>query len=427
MREISPVLMEYPYSFMHLSHLSLTNIRNYSRLEFAIPSGITLLHGANAQGKTNVLEAIYYLATSRSPFAEHDRQLLNWTASAASDPIVVGRIKATVISENVPHEIEIRLIQEIKNGALNTQSSFRREVLYDKRKVRLMDLLGKLRVVMFLPSDLQLITGPPANRRKFLNITLCQIDPIYCRTLSQYNKVLEQRNALLRQIGEGLAKRDLLPVYTERLVKFGAVLFGKRAHFLKFMTKEAQRVQYEALSSGRENIRINYVPKLTSKRLARELEDGSTGSEWMMEYGVDETAVETKFRSALDRLQEHDIRRGSTTIGPHRDDWDIQLNGHNINHFGSRGQQRSAILALKIAEIEWMTSQTGEKPILLLDEVVAELDSNRRESLLNTILQAKQAIVTATEPGMFSTNFLNNAHTFQINNGQIHAAPEIDI
>lgn len=427
MREIQTVLMDYSYSFMQLSHLSLTNIRNYSRLEFTIPSGITLLYGANAQGKTNILEAIYYLATTRSPFSEHDRQMLNWSASTNGEPVVVGRIKATIESERTPHDIEIRLIQENRNAALNTQSSFRREVLYDKRKVRLMDLLGKVKVVMFLPSDIQLITGPPANRRKFLNITLCQIDPIYCRTLSQYNKVLEQRNALLRQIGEGVAKRDLLPIYTERLVTFGALLFSKRAQFLKFMTKEGQRVQYESLSAGRETLRIVYLPKLTSKRLSGQGEKIEAFREWMNANMSDETAVETKFRSLLSQLEEHDVMRGTTTVGPHRDDWEIQLNNHNISYFGSRGQQRSAILALKIAEIEWMTQQTGEKPILLLDEVVAELDSNRRASLLATILESSQAIVTATEPSMFSDSFLKKANTFQVSGGQIQATSEVDI
>lgn len=417
--------MDYPYSFMQISHLSLTNFRNYSRLELEIPSGITLLHGANAQGKTNILEAIYYLATTRSPFSEHDRQLINWTASETNDPIVVGRLKSTVRLGNEQHEIEIRLIQEIRNQALNQQKSFRREVLYDKRKVRLMDLLGKLRVVMFLPSDVQLISGSPAERRKFLNVTLCQIDPIYCRSLSQYNKVLDQRNALLRQIAEGLAKRDLLPIYTERLVRLGALLFCKRAEFLEFMTEKAHSIHYESLSERKETLRIVYKPKLSSKRVGNQSSEAAI-SDWLMTNWGDETAVSQKFHTLLTQIQEHDIMRGSTTVGPHRDDWEIQLNSHAIGPFGSRGQQRSAILALKMAEIEWMQKNSGQKPILLLDDVVAELDATRRRSLLETVLQATQAIVTATEPTMFSTEFLKNAHAFHISEGQVTPSPEIN-
>lgn len=404
---------------MQISHLSLSNIRNYSRLEFEIPTGTILLYGANAQGKTNILESIYYLATTRSPFSEHDSQLINWHATQNEDPVVVGRIKASLKSDVHSHEIEVRLIQEMKNASFRKQKSFRREVLFDKRKVRLMDLIGNLRIVMFLPSDIQLITGSPAERRRFLNVTLCQIDPIYCRTLSNYNKVLEQRNALLRQIGEGLAKRDLLPVYSEKLVQYGSLIFMRRAAFLDFMTRKAQQIHYESLTGGSETIRIIYSPRLVSKSDLALMDSPTHFHDWMMKNQMEETAVSQKFHSALTSLYEHDIARGSTSIGPHRDDWQIHLNQHPLAPYGSRGQQRSAILALKMAEIEWMHHKTGEKPILLLDEVVAELDEYRRASLLNTVLESNQAILTATDPGMFTKEFLDKAHCFQVENGRI--------
>ena len=193
---------------MHLSQLSLTNFRNYGRLELSFGKGATLLYGQNAQGKTNLLEAIYYLATTRSPHAEYDNQLLNWEASETEDLIVVGRLVARLHTSSGDRQLEMRLIWERNGRGLRKQGAFRREALVDRRKVRLMDLLGNLRTVLFLPQDVQMITGPPSARRRYLDITLCQIDPVYCRNLSKYNKVLEQRNALLKQIAEGQSQRD---------------------------------------------------------------------------------------------------------------------------------------------------------------------------------------------------------------------------
>ncbi len=404
---------------MHISHLSLSNIRNYSRLEFSIPQGTTLLYGANAQGKTNILESIYYLATTRSPFTEHDSQMINWEATQFDDPIVVGRIKTQITNANNSHELEIRLIQEMRPSTLGQQKSFRREVLLDKRKVRLMDLIGHLRIVMFLPSDIQLITGSPAERRRFLNITLCQIDPIYCRTLSNYNKVLEQRNALLRQINEGLSQKELLPVYSDKLVEYGSQIFIKRAQFIQYIDQKAQQIHYESISNEKESIRFIYHPRLKPKRGKDSLYNKEEMHDWIRTHQNDELKVNEFYSEMLSVNQNHDIMRGTTTIGPHRDDWEIILNQRPLAPFGSRGQQRSALLALKLAEIDWMKSQTNELPILLLDEVVAELDEIRRASLLNTVIESNQAILTATELGMFSTSFLEQANQFHVENGRI--------
>ena len=409
----------WPKYLMYISHLSLSNFRNYSRLELEIPQGTTLLYGANAQGKTNILESIYYLATTRSPFTEHDSQLINWESTQQGEPIVVGRIKSQIFSNDYTNELEIRLIQEIRPSSFGQQKSFRREVLINKRKVRLMDLIGNLRIVMFLPTDIQLITGSPAERRRFLNITLCQIDPIYCRTLSHYNKVLEQRNALLRQINEGLAQKELLPVYSDKLVSLGAHIFLKRAAFLHFINQTAHNIHYESLSNEKESIQFIYHPRLKSKRTERSSNRVDDLHEWLVHHQQDESKIIDFYDKVLKENQAHDIMRGTTTIGPHRDDWEILLNQRPLAPFGSRGQQRSALLALKLAEIAWMKQQTNELPILLLDEVVAELDETRRASLLETVLQSNQAILTATELSMFSKSFLEKVNRFNIDNGRI--------
>lgn len=411
---------------MQITHLSLTNFRNYGRLELELPPGTTLLHGNNAQGKTNLLEAIYYLATTRSSHVDQDNQLINWEALQSDDPVVVGRLTAQIATNNGLRQIEIRLIQERKATLRNGQSSFRREALVDRRKVRLMDLLGNLRVVMFLPQDVQLITGPPNGRRRYLDIALCQIDPIYCHTLSHYNKVLEQRNALLRQIAEGSTNRDVLPIFTEKLVKLGSQVFARRAAFLAEIAREAQRIHYEELTSGQESIRLSYLPRLQGNDVGRgsDVTDLVALGEWLQDNHEDKAAITARFTGAIQTAQPTDIARGTTSVGSHRDDWLFTINGRSLSNYGSRGQQRSAVLALKMAEINWMVKVTDETPVLLLDEVVAELDEQRRALLLRYVQKSTQAVLTSTDPGMFPVEFLQNATSMTVSGGRVQVDDE---
>lgn len=401
---------------MRITHLSLTNFRNYGRLEVDFSSGATLLHGDNAQGKTNLLEALYYLATTRSPHANNDGQLINWDAEQTFGPLVVGRLVADVETARAKRQIEIRLIREYKN---NGKPSFRREALINRRKVRLMDLLGQLQVVLFLPEDVQLITGSPAGRRRYVNITLCQIDPHYCRVLSQYNKVLEQRNAVLRQLAEGQSSLDVLTIFSEKLIGLGGQIFARRSRFFTAINRETQRIHYENLTEGRESLQVRYLPRLTGGANGGDVETAVAQAEWLREHPNDIDAVTTKFADELKNAQSHDLARAVTTVGPHRDDWYFWLNGRHLGHFGSRGQQRSAMLALKMAEINWMESNSGESPILLLDEVVAELDARRRSLLLKYVQRVSQAILTATDPAMFPTEFLEQSRTMLVENGRV--------
>jgi DNA replication and repair protein RecF len=311
------------------------------------------------------------------------------------------------------------LIREQQRGSI----SFRREALVNRRKVRLMDLLGNLRVVLFLPQDIQIITGSPSKRRRYLDITLCQTDTIYCRTLSAYNKVLEQRNALLRQIAEQGRGRDVLPIYTDKLVHLGSQIFARRAVFVAQLAQEAQRIHYESLTEGRELIRLSYLPRLTPNSTSRgngeAIQEASDLADWLNEQS-DIALVETRFHQELEEIKASELSRGTTQIGPHRDDWQFWVNGRDLSNYGSRGQQRSALLALKLAEINWMAETADETPILLLDEVVAELDEHRRALLLETVQKATQSILTATDPGMFTDDFLANATTMTVINGQVN-------
>lgn len=405
---------------MIIRHLSLTNFRNYGRLELELSPGATLLYGQNAQGKTNLLEAIYYLATTRSPHAEHDHQLLHWDAGQAEEPVVVGRLVAQVsMAKAQERRLEMRLILE-RNGR-SRHGGFRREALVDRRKVRLMDLLGNLRVVLFLPEDIQIITGSPGDRRRYMDITLCQIDPVYCRTLSQYNKVLEQRNALLRQIAEGSSSQDVLPIFTEKLVTMGSQIMARRAAFLRELARETQRVHYEMLTDGREAIRLQYLPRLGGHGTGMpDTADIVAQGEWLQVEGTEAAVVKKRLTATVHQAQAQDIARGATSVGPHRDDWRFLLNGRALSNYGSRGQQRTAVLALKMAEINWMAATTGDQPVLLLDEVVAELDARRRAALLQAVRMAHQTILTATDPGMFTREFLDNSTCLHVENGRVN-------
>ncbi len=406
---------------MQITHLSLTNFRNYGRLELDFPAGVVVLEGKNAQGKTNLLEALYYLATTRSPHTYQDDQLIHWEAGMYGEPVVVGRIVADVEGAEGRQHLELRLIREHKLGT----TTLRREALVDRRKVRLMDLLGQLRVVLFLPEDLNLVTGPPAGRRRYLDVTLCQTDRAYCRALANYNKVLEQRNALLRRLAEqGMRANgdDLLAIYTDKAAEWGSRILARRAVFLTEMGRRVQRIHYEALTAGQESLRLGYLPALTPPEEVGPGEDEAETTGWLAAHQARLQPIAARLRQGMHEAQAVDLARGSTTLGPHRDDWRFWVNGRNLSDYGSRGQQRSAILALKMAEIDWMVAETGEAPLLLLDDMLAELDQERRELVLAYVSRAVQAVITTTDLTIFPPTFLHQATVLQVAAGRSRPA-----
>lgn len=398
---------------MRIEKISLENFRNFKTLELELLPGPTLLHGNNAQGKTNLLEAVYFLATTRSPHADRGRQLINWEMMESDDLIVVGRIVAQIETNGKAMNLEMRLIREVQEG----RNGFRREALINHRKVRLMDLIGKLRVVLFLPQDMAVITGSPSIRRRYIDITLCQSDPSYCRELSSYNKVLEQRNALLRRISEEGLGMDLLPIYTDQLVESGTRLFLQRAKSLASLNRLAGQIHDSQLTGGNQSISLAYFPRLVKSNNTRNHQLDDLGK-WLSQQPAAQD-VSDRFQKELSESRSAELAGGLTLLGPHRDDWRLEVDGKDLSNFGSRGQQRTALLALKLAEIRFMTEKTGSTPILLLDEVVAELDKQRRDLLLSAVQEAPQSILTATDPAMFSGEFLTKATVMRVSGGQI--------
>ncbi len=408
---------------MRVTQLALTNFRNYAQLQLALPSGPILLHGANAQGKTTLLEAVYYLATSKSPHANSDRQLINWYAKDLDSQVTVGRLSATVqpVHGARPRNLEIRLIQQ---GNGQNGPAFRREVLVNGLKVRLMDLLGNLNAVLFLPEDVALVTASPSERRRYLDITLCQVNKRYCRTLSQYNRVLSQRNALLRRLQERRAparSAGQLDPWDAKLSTLGTSLLMNRAKLIVDLERRAGQIHFGDLTGERESLRLIYLPRLQPNGngapavLPDEAQSDPTG--WLL--GHPEADIASALLQVLAASRPIEIQRGVTLSGPHRDDLQFLVSGRNLSDFGSRGQQRTAVLALKLAEVSWMEEQTGERPVLLLDEVLAELDQERRAYLLRCVGAAEQAILTATDPNMFTSEFLAQATRLEVAGGKV--------
>jgi len=319
------------------------------------------------------------------------------------------------------------IVEERGNWANNGQSGFRREALVNRRKVRLMDLLGHLRVVLFLPEDVELVTGVPANRRRYLNITLCQVDSDYCRDLSAYNKVLEQRNALLRRMAEGQTRdaAEVLRILTDKLIEPGSRVIQRRARFVAEMGHEAQEIYFHDLIKGMESLRLGYLPGWYTNGRRGTDDQLADGEE--LQANLDIGFIAERFAAELVAAQAADLARGSSSVGPHRDDWTILINGKNLGTFGSRGQVRTGILSLKLAEINWMKAMTDDVPILLLDEVIAELDLHRRAALLAYITdqvrgkKMAQALLTATDPGMFPADFLGQASGLLVQAGRVTA------
>jgi DNA replication and repair protein RecF len=398
---------------MHIEHLSLFNFRNYARLEVSLPRGPVLLHGANAQGKTSLLEAIYYLATARSPYTTSDRQLINW--NIGQDVLSFAKIGAETVSrQQVLTRIEITLTEGLAgdNGA-----RFNKEIRVNGVSRRVMDLIGLVNVVMFLPRDLVLVEGPPAERRRYMNVTLCQTDVQYCQALATFEKVLSQRNALLKRISDGEASPDQLEYWDEQITASGAVLVAGRQRLLRELEVNARRVHYD-LSGGIEDLELMYQPGfMPTANNTGQLSFDVLGLDLNRQLDADEIAAQ--YGERLLSMRGEEISRGMTLIGPQRDELRLMVNGHDLGLYGSRGQARTAVMALKLAELAWMRETVGEWPILLLDEVIAELDADRRAYLLERIKDVAQVLLTTTEPDIFTSEFLQTAARWEIRQGQI--------
>lgn len=404
---------------MHLKHLSLANFRNFVRLELDLPPTVTLLQGDNAEGKTNLLEAIALLSTARSPRTTADREWLSWHADR--EPVPYARLEGVLEQEGEETRLEMVLVPT--GNASANGPTFRKQILVNGLACRALDLVGTLKVVLFMPEDVDLVAGSPSARRRFLDIALCQVDRRYCRTLSRYLKVVERRNALLRQLRESGGDAGQLEFWDRELVQSGSYLIARRWAVLARLDLHAGEVHGQ-VAGPEARLRLGYLSEvpLTGEgqpKVKRRSGPTSPAAALGDAAAVAQEQVADAFWQRLKGLRDQERGAGLTLVGPHRDDFQFLLAGKNLRAYGSRGQQRTAALALRLAEVEVMKEETGQTPVLLLDDVMSELDRTRREYLLRVLDGAAQAIVTTTDWDDFAPAFRARVHRLKVEAGEV--------
>ncbi len=397
---------------MYLTNLSLTNFRLFSRLDMEVPRRVLLLQGANAQGKTSLLEAIYFMATFTSFHAQSDRQLLNFLATR--ETLAVSRIIGTYQRGEKKHKLEVRLIQE-SNG--NGGARLRKETLLDGVKTPPNQLVGHFSAVIFLPQMTRIIEEGPDERRRYLNLAIAQGDPFFTQTLSEYNNALTQRNALLKMLSEKGGDTGQMDYWDGLIANRGARILRARIAAIRELDQIAAHI-HDQLTGSKEVLRLIYqpsydpLPKPTGQ-FALPIQTPVNRDN----YSLDQ--IEQGFLQKLTSVRSEEIARGVTTIGPHRDEMRIQSNGIDLTDFGSRGQVRTALLSLKLAEVDWLKQRTAQWPVLLLDEIMAELDVQRRKFLIDYLSDAEQTIMTTTDLHLFPEHFVERCDKWMIENGSV--------
>ena len=358
---------------MRLLHLSLRNYRNYSRLDLTPGPALNVFLGRNGQGKTNLLESVALLALSASPRARRDAELIGPLGDEA-------RVAARIESGGRPTEIEYSVSRS------ETERT-RRSITVNGAPRRAVDLPGHFRVTLFWPDDLSLVKSGPEHRRRLLNQLLVQVEPGYARSLARYGRVLEQRNSLLKQVAAGEQPAAALEVWDEELARVGSAIAEARAGVVADLDRHAGS-QHPRLAGG-ESLSLRYL-------------------------GPPEDLA-----AAVQKSRAEDLRRGVTTVGPHRDDIEVVLDGRDARAFASQGQQRSAVVSLKLAEAAIIQERTGEPPVLLLDDVLSELDPHRRLALLERVGEQEQVIITSVEAGPFPQGSMADAVVRRIEAGRV--------
>lgn len=378
---------------MFLRRIDLWHFRNYRELSLEFATSLNIFVGENAQGKSNLLEGIYVTALGRSYRTTSDEELIRWGES-------VARVRAEAEREVASSRIEILLRRDGPKEIKVAGETLRRHS----------DLLGTVNAVVFSPDDLQLVKGAPALRRRFLDIEIAQVSPAYRHHFTRYQRVLRQRNNLLKAISIGSAPRDVLVDWDEQLVADGARIVAKRAQAVRRLAAWSREMQ-RRISGGREELELVYRPFFAAA-------DEPPSGEW-----EDVEAVAGRFRQALEAVRRDEVVRATTLVGPQRDDVAFMVGDVDLRYFGSQGQQRTAVLSTKLSELEFIREEAGEYPILLLDDVMSELDEARRERFLETVTGRIHTFITTTGLESFTERILREAAIYRIQAGTIAADP----
>lgn len=368
---------------MRIDHLELLNYRNYEKLELSFSPEINVFIGENAQGKTNIMESLYVLSMAKSHRTSNDKELIRWESE-------YGKIKADVHRKYGNLPLEITLSKKGKSAKVN-----------HLEQRRLSDYIGQLNVVMFAPEDLNLVKGSPQIRRRFIDMEIGQISPLYLHDLLTYQKLLKQRNHMLKQnYGKKAIDDVMFDVYTEQFIEAAVKIIRKRYQFMDLLQKWAEPI-HQGISRGLEQLQIRYQPISGLK------------PEWTSEE------MASFLEQKLAEVRKRELERGLTLVGPHRDELQFFVNGYDVQTYGSQGQQRTTALSLKLAEIELIKQEVGEAPVLLLDDVLSELDDYRQSHLLNTIKGSVQTFVTTTSVDGIQHETIQSARLFEVSNGTV--------
>ena len=357
---------------MIIQSIELNNFRNYEQLSLFLDPGTNIFYGDNAQGKTNILEAAYLSGTTKSHKGSKDKELIRFGEKES-------HIRTIVQKNEKEYQIDMHLRKNRSKGIAVNKIPIKKAS----------ELFGILNIVFFSPEDLNLIKNGPAERRRFLDLELCQLDKLYLADLSRYNKILNQRNKLLKDIYFRPELLDTLPVWDMQLLEYGRRIIKSRKRFVEELNEIIHEIHFR-ISGGKEDLLIRY------------------------EANVDDAV----FEEELERAKKRDLKLCQTTVGPHRDDMLFSINGIDIRKFGSQGQQRTSALSLKLSEIEFVKKCIHDTPVLLLDDVLSELDSNRQNYLLNSIGEI-QTLITCTGLDEFVKNRFHINKIFQVVQGEI--------
>ncbi len=357
---------------MIVEKLELKNFRNYENLSIDFSDNVNIIYGDNAQGKTNIIEGIYLCSTTRSHKGSKDRDMIKIGSDAAN-------LKMYLKKDTFNYKFEIILNKNAKKNIFINGTPIKRAA----------DLYGIANIVLFSPEDLNMIKNGPAERRKFMDAELCQINRLYFKYLAKYNKILDERNELLKKMNGDANAEDTLFVWDRQLIEAGSFIIKERENFINELNEIILGI-HEQISGGKENLVIKYVPNVSY--------DG--------------------FSETLKKNLGKDLYNKTTSVGPHRDDIEFYIKDKNVRVYGSQGQQRTVALSLKLSEIELVKRKIGENPILLLDDVLSELDRTRQQSLLNFI-EGIQTIITCTGLEEFVGYRINQNTLFKVKNGEI--------
>lgn len=366
---------------LHLKELSLINYRNYLKLELNFDSNLIIFSGKNAQGKTNILESIFLSCTGRSHRTSRDKELILWGQKESIVKSMVKKREGSSLIEIILSQKDKKIIK------INSMEA-----------LRLGELMGHINSVLFSPEDLKLVKGSPTERRRFMDIEISQVKPQYFYNLQQYNRILSHRNNLLKNINDNSSLRKTLPAWDEQMAKIGAYIIMQRMAFTHEIGKIAKDIHRE-LTLDVENLYIKY--------------DSSIDCD-----SFDRDKIEEAYFKTLEINYDEDIRRGRTEKGCHRDDLIISINDMDLRTFGSQGQQRTTVLSLKLSEIEMMYRETGEYPLLLLDDVMSELDKFRQGRLLSYFNKV-QTFMTMTEHSKMLNNINNDVEIYEVLEGKV--------